>query len=573
MVGFSKMMGVDEAGTLTALKDVRANLIEPSVSTYRGRIVKSIGDGFLIEYASVVDAFQCWLEIQDGLQARNDSAPEDKQIKFRVGVNVGDVIADGDDLFGDGVNIASRLETIAAPGGICVSHAAVEQLRGKVAVEFEDLGERSLKNIDRPVHAFRLARAGGGGADAAGDAGSAAARYFPDRPSVAILPFRNLNADPDHDFIADGISLGIQTQLVQLPGLFLINAVSHKTYRDQTSTVEQALEGLPVRYALEGTVQRAGMRVRVTAQLTDLHDRSVVWADRYDRDLEDVFGLQDDITRQIIFALNVQLVRPDLERVLTADLAGDGAWELFLRGVSHIYKFTAEDNRRARELFAQLHELRPDKCLGASYSALAHWLDMMRGWSDDVAESQRQAAHWAGIAMDYEENDGLGYVVMGSVRLHEAKYDEALALCEESVRFRTSCPAALGQAAGVQLFCGYPEKAIKRARESLGVRTAFPPVTINLLASAYRDAGELELSIAAAREAARLDQDHTDALVTLCSDYALTGETEEAERVAGQIMALDPGFSIAAFARKQPYRDGAALARVTGALESAGLPG
>ena len=577
VVGFSRLMGRDEEATLAALKALRSEVIDPKISAQGGRIVKTTGDGLLVEYASVVDALRCWVEIQSDIRERNKGVPDERRIELRVGVNLGDIILDDDDIFGDGVNIAARLETIAAPGGICASRAVVDQVESKLPLRFEDMGTRALKNIDTPVHVYRLAGAvaGEGASDAA--SGTAVATdsgmvEFPEIPSIAIMAFRDLNGDPDKSYIADGISLGIQTLLVQLPGLFMINAVSHQEYRAENQTAAEAMQELPVRYALEGTVQHAGPRVRVTAQLTDLKDGTMVWADRYDHNIEDIFELQDDITREVIAALNVKLFRSDLDRVLTHDLRGKGAWEHFLRGVSHIYRFTKEDNAKGREFFEKLHELRPDTVHGASYIALTHWIDLNRGWSLSPEKSREQAEHWSQKAIEYEDNDGLGHTVLGYVRLLQGDHEEALDLCNRALEFRSNCPAALGQTAAVQLYCGDPKSAVRSARESLSVRTMCPPLSINLLAAAYRDCGEYDLSLMAARESARLDDIHTDPLVTLCTDFMLRGDAAEGRRVASEIMERDPAFTVRGFAAKQPYRDQATLEKLTTALKEAGLP-
>lgn len=574
VAGFSRLMGRDEEATLGALRALRTQVIEPSVATHGGRIVKTAGDGFLIEFYSVVDAVRCWIAVQHEISARNEDVAEDRRLAFRVGVNLGDIIVDGTDIFGDGVNVAARLEALAAPGGICVSKSVVDQVRQALAVEFEDMGPQALKNIDRPIHAYRVARIL---TDKTGTGASAPRRFdveLPDRPSIAVLPFRNLNRNPEVDFVADGISLGIQTLLVQLPGLFLINAVSHEQYRNDTQTAAEALQGLPVRYALEGSVQCMGQRARVDVQIADLSTGEMVWAERYDRDLEDVFALQDDITREVTTSLNVRFFRQDLDRVLTQELSGDGAWEYFLRGVSHLYRFTKADNERARHMFEKLHALRPDHVHGSSYLALSHWIDATRGWAASREESLRLAGEWAEKAVTYDEleSDGIGQVVLSYVRLYQDRHDEALALCEKAVGMRSNCPAALGQMATVHLYCGNADKAVRSARESLAVRTMCPPVTINLLADAYRESGDIDLSIMAAKEAARRDPKYVDALATLCRDYLAAGDTDQARRVAADILELDPKFSVDAFAGRHPYKDKSAIEKLAADLRSAGLP-
>ncbi len=393
------------------------------------------------------------------------------------------------------------------------------------------------------------------------------------RPSVAIMPFRDLNEDAQNDYIANGIGLGIQTLLVQLSGLFLVNANAHQGYRDGKVTAAEAVKELPVRYVLEGAVQQAGQHVRVMVHLTDLHDNAVIWADRYDRDLEDVFALQDDVTREVISSLGSEILGAELDRIFTRELTVKGAWEHYLRGVSHFYKQTKHDNVIAREMFEKLYHLHPDKSLGPAYIATTYWFDATRGWADSPAVSMKQACEWAEKSIETEEkNNGLGHVILGSIRLREGRYEEALALCRKGVAFRASCPLALGQLADTQLYCGDAHGSVKSAREALALRMLYPPPLINLLATAYRDSGEVDLSIRTAREAAGLDPQHTDAFVTLCSDYVLAGLDDEAHRVADQIIEMDPEFRISSYAINLPSRDATKVASIVETLRSAGLP-
>ncbi|MEE9589980.1 MAG: adenylate/guanylate cyclase domain-containing protein, partial [Hyphomicrobiaceae bacterium] len=479
IAGYSRLMGADEEATLSALKSHRRELIDPRIEEYGGRIVKTTGDGLLLEFPSIVDAVRCCLEVQQGMLMRNDTTPVERRIQFRVGINLGDIIIDGDDIFGDGVNIAARLEGMADPGGICISQAVLAQVRQKLPLNVEDLGNRALKNIEEPIRTYRILGAHEVEQPAAATsittAPSNAVPHLPQRPSVAIMPFRNLNGDPTIDYIADGIGLGIQTLLVQLSGLFLVNASAHQGYKNGQETAGEAVKELPVRYVLEGAVQQAGQDVRVMVQLTDLHDSAVIWADRYDGAMEDAFVLQDDVTREVISSLGSEILGASLDRIWTRGLTGKGASEHFLRGVSNFYKFTKHNNAIAREKFERIYRLHPDKPIGPAYIAVTHWFDATRGWADSPAASMAQACKWAEKSIEREEeNNGLGHVILGSIRLREGRHEEGLALCKRGVAFRANCPLTLGQLADAQLHCGDAHGAAKSAREALTVRMIYP---------------------------------------------------------------------------------------------------
>lgn len=579
IAGYSRLMGQDEEGTLDALKAHLRDCVYPDVAEFEGRLVKHTGDGFLAEFPSIFDAVRCCLDIQHAMAERNASIPVGRRMQFRIGIHLGDVVSDDGDIFGDGVNIAARLEGMADPGGICISKVVLDQVKHKLQFTPEDLGARALKNIEEPVHAYRVAAAPASMEPSPGAATASAPQaesIRPMRPSLAILAFRNLSGDHETDFIADGIGLGIQTMLVQLSGLFFVNACAHQAYRDGRATAEQAGGELSVRYVLEGAVQRFGPRIRVTAQVTDLRDKAVTWAEKYDGDLEDVFGLQDDITREVITSLSSEILGlgASLDRIWTRSLTAPGAWEYFLRGVSHFYRFTPKDNAVAREMFEKLHALHPEKSTGPSYIALSHWNDATRNWVDAPAESMQLASEWAERSLDPEsDNNGLGHAILGSLRVLEGRHEEGLALCRKSTAFRASCPFAIGQLAFAETYSGDAPAAVKTAREALSLRMVYPPQLVNILAIAYRDSGEIPLSIPAAREACRLAPAQVDALVTLCSDYAMADEGDRAREVAAQIIEREPKFSVSTFAGSQPYRDMAKLDDVLSALREAGLPG
>ena len=577
VVGYSRLMRADEEDTLARLKTLRAEAIDPKITAHGGRIVKLMGDGALVEFSSVVDAVRCAVEIQRALAERNAELAEEARIGLRIGINLGDIMVDQDDIYGDGVNVASRLESLADNGGICISGTVHDQVAGKFSETFEFMGEQALKNIEEPVRAYRVFTGERGSAalqTATAVAADTSGLEFspPERPSVAILPFKSLGSDPDQDYLADGIRLGIQATLVQLSGLFLVNAPALNAYRDKDVSALAAGSELGVHYVLEGAVQQAGKRIRATVQLTDVAAKRTIWAERYDRILNDVFELQDEITREVISSLNVELLSNEIGRVWFGKLSSPQAREYNYRGLSHLYEGNKDDNAAARHMFEELTRVQPDSVLGPSNVSVTHWLDAFFGWTDPSAGSLEQAASWAKKAMEYKDNNGIGHAVFGHLQLLEGKYDEALAICTKGIELRSSCPLAHGLLGLVLNYSGDARAAIKRVREALQLERVYPAWMINVLATAYRDCGEVELSIPAAKEAMRLDPQNNDARLILCSDYNLAADPDRARHVAEEIITSNPAFRLSTYAKSQPYKNQAPLERVLEALREAGLP-
>jgi adenylate cyclase len=576
VVGYSRLMSEDETGTLANLKRCREAIIAPTITEHGGRTLKLMGDGMLVEFGSAVDALECAVAIQRGMATRNADVERNRRIFLRIGINVGDVIVEDDDLYGDGVNVAARLETLASAGGICISGTVHDQVAGKIAQTPVYMGKQALKNIEKPVRAYRIQ------ADdavvVAEESGGASVEALtldflpPERPSVAIVPFKSMGADPEQAYLADGIRLGIQSTLVQLSGLFLVNAPAMNAYRGQDVTPGLVGSELDVRYVLEGAVQKAGNRVRATVQLTDVAAKATIWAERYDRLLDDVFDLQDEISREVVSSLSVRLFSSDIDPTSFGKLSGSEAREYFCRGISHLYKGTPEDNVVARETFEKLFRVEPRSVLGPSNVSVTHWVDAFFGWSDNTKESIERATEWAERALEYAENNGLGHTVLGHLQLLERRYEEALAISAKGVQLRPNCPMAHGLLGSVLNYYGDPQGAVKSLRNALGLSRVYPVWLINLLAAAYRDSGQVDLSIPAAKEAARLDPDDNEARLILCSDYAMTANLEEARTTAEKILAREPSFGISAYARKHPYKNHASLDRVVEALREAGLP-
>ncbi len=353
VVGYSRLAGSDEDRTLARLRALRSDLIDPTIAVHNGRVVKRTGDGILIEFRSVVDGVRCATEVQNGMVERNAGLPPDRRIEFRVGIHLGDVIEESDgDLMGDGVNIAARLEGIAEPGGVLLSHAAYEQVRDKLKEEFVDLGEQSLKNIARPVRVYRVTMNR--------NTKTEPALALPDKPSIAVLPFNNMSSDPSQEFFADGIAEDITTLLSRLPGFFVIARNSTFTYKGRAVDTRQVARELGVRYVLEGSVQKAGQRARVTAQLIEANSGNQIWAEKYDRNVEDIFVVQDEITQGIYAALKPHLLLAEAEFAQRKPPQSLDAWGYTVRALVKWYYITPENFVEVVALARRAISVQPD---------------------------------------------------------------------------------------------------------------------------------------------------------------------------------------------------------------------
>jgi adenylate cyclase len=378
VAGYSRLMGADEEGTLAALKAIRRELGDPKIAEHRGRIVKTTGDGLLIEFASVVDAVRCAVDVQQAMAGRNAEVPGDRRIEFRVGINLGDIIIDGDgDIFGDGVNVAARLEGLAEPGGVCVSGTVRDHIGDRLDLTFEDIGEQSLKNIARPVRVYRIALGPRASGPHAGGTPTvlipAPALPLPDKPSIAVLPFTNMSSDPEQEFFADGIAEDVITALSRYPSLFVIARNSCFTYKGRAVEVRQVGRELGVRYVLEGSLRKSGNRIRVTAQLVEAETGNHVWAERYDRDLADIFAIQDEITEAVTIAIVPAIADAEQHRALRKPPGSLDAWAVYQRGLWHLSKFTASDNALAQKFFQRVIDLDPNFAGGHTGLAMAYF--------------------------------------------------------------------------------------------------------------------------------------------------------------------------------------------------------
>src|SRR5437870_6311412 len=397
VAGYSRLMGEDEEGTHERLKAHLRDLVDPKIKEHRGRIVKNTGDGMLAEFSSVVEAVRCAAEVQRGMAERNAETPEDKRITFRVGINLGDVIAEPNDIYGDGVNVAARLEGLAEPGGICVSRVVRDQVRDKLDFAFEDMGEQQVKNIARPVRVYRI--------PLADMARTKAPLPLPDKPSIAVLPFTNMSGDPEQEYFADGMVEEIITALSRIHWLFVIARNSSFTYKGQAVDVKQVGRELGVRYVLEGSVRKAGGRVRITAQLIDALGGAHLWADRFDGSLEDVFDLQDKVASSVAGVIEPALQAAEMRRSAARPTTDLTAYDLYLRALASFFPITKERIFAALGLLEQAIATDRDYGPALSWAALCHVRLVREGWAEEPETSRRKASDLARQALQVAEND------------------------------------------------------------------------------------------------------------------------------------------------------------------------
>ena len=550
VVGYSRLMGGDEEGTLAALKSLRKSLIDPKIAEYRGRIVKTTGDGALVEFVSTVDAVRCAIDIQRAMPERNAEAPSGKKIEFRIGINVGDIIVDGDDIFGDGVNVAARLESISEPGGICISDVVHQQVSGRVEASFADLGDQNLKNIARPVRVYRLElgpKLTSSLRSAETDAG------LPDKPSIAVLAFNNMSGDPEQEYFSDGISEDIITDLSKLSELSVIARNSTFTYKGKAVDVKQVGRDLGVRYVLEGSVRKAGNRVRVTGQLIDAASGEHVWADRFDRDLTDIFAVQDELTKEIIAALKIKLSPAEKALIGGSGTKNVDAHEFFLRGRELWYRHTKEGNDQALEMLTRALEIDPHLASACALSAIIYLQDYLNRWSGSpllALERGREAALHA-VAMDDREPYALW--ALGSYYLWSRRLDEAIGELEKAISLSPSLAQALG-ALGLALhYAGKSEEAIECFNRSMTL-DPYGDFYLHYQAQAYFQLGNYGKATALLEQ--RLTRNpHTDiSHMLLAASYGHLGRTDEARAEWEEVFHVNPNFSLEHRRKVLPYR-------------------
>jgi adenylate cyclase len=567
VVGYSRLMGIDEAGTLARLKALRRDLIDPEIGAHSGRVVKLMGDGMLVEFGSAVDAVACAIEIQRLVREHDAGGSEDHPIQFRVGINVGDIIIDGNDILGDGVNIAARIEGVAAPGGISLSEDAWRQVKGKVAANFIDSGEHSLKNIARPVRIYRIELGEEGATKSA-----APASVLPDKPSIAVLPFQNMSGDAEQDYFCDGLVEDIITTLSKLTGLRVIARNSTFVYKGRSVDVRDAANQLGVRYVLEGSVRKSGNRIRITTQLIDAKDGAHVWAERYDRALDDIFAIQDEITLVLATEMQVKLIEGEQARLRYATTTNVEAWTYWVQGLSHFHQaVTKESNSRARFYWERALAFDPASASLNAMLGFLHSVDARFGWWDDRETALGKARAYADRALEIDPGNADAHITSGCVFTMRERYDEAVADGRKAVELAPGSADVASLAGFILTHSGYPEEGVVQSEKAIALNPNYPAVYLGGLGDAYRHAGRTEQAIAAFK--AYHARSPGFGLTDLVIIYQEMGRAEDAKRTTEQLMAARPNFTIAAWLQTQfARRDKARVEADTAALRAARLP-
>jgi adenylate cyclase len=567
VVGFSALMGRDEEGTLAQVKSLRREVIDPKVKEHHGRVFKTTGDGFLVEFASPVEAVRCAVGIHEAL-AMNAAQEPSYALQLRIGINLGDILIEEDgDVYGDGVNVAARLEQIAPSPGICISGKVYEEVRDKLPYAFDDRGEQQVKNIARPVRAYSLV-----GFNTHASAAAAKPLAVLDKPSIAVLPFDNMSGDPAQDYFCDGVVEDIITALSHLPWLFVIARTSTFTYKGRAVDVKQIGKELGVRYIVQGGIRRSGDKLRITAQLTDVANASNLWAERYDRQVTDVFDLQDEITASVAGALEPSLRLAEIERAKQKRPENLRAYDLYLRSLPPFYSMTREGSDEAIRLLRDAIALEPDYAI--AWSALAYCLAwrVSHGWST-MGEVGEEALHYTrrALGLDKNNSDALAIAARLVVYIHQ-RYDEALALATGAIESNPSSAFAYTQKAWVHLHAEEPIAGQEAARYAvrLSPRDTMNYDTWHGLAFAALLNGAFQEGVDAARRAVQYNPAHVPAVRTLAAALALSGHLGEARLVAQDVIRLDPGFSINKWRNRRTYRNGAQV--YDEGLRLAGLP-
>jgi adenylate cyclase len=580
VVGFSRLTGADEDRTLARLRALRSDLIDPTIAVYNGRVVKRTGDGAIVEFRSVVEAVRCAIEIQNSMIERNAGLPPERRIEFHIGIHLGDVVEESDgDLMGDGVNIAARLEGVAQPGAVCLSEDAYRQVKSRLDLAISDLGETKLKNIVEPMHVYSLQFGGGVGAKppASAETASQAAPglSLPDKPSIAVLPFQNLSGDPEQEYFADGTVEDIITALSRFRQLFVIARNSSFVYKGRAVDVKQVSRDLGVHYVLEGSVRKAGKRIRITAQLIDASTGVHLWAERFDGGLEDIFDLQDQVTARVVGEIAPKLEQAEIERAKRKPTESLDAYNYFLRGMASVHQWKREANDEALRLFYKAVELDPDFASAYGMAAWCYIWRRLNGWVVDRAHETSEGARLAKRAVELGKDDAVALSRGGhAFAWFHRDLDNSAAFIDRALALNPNLSAAGNHSGWVRAYRGELDLAVEHQARAMRL-SPLDPILYNMqvgtafalfLADRYDEASEW------ANRALHEQPNYPAATRILAASKALAGQSGDAQEAMARLRELDPSLRVSNLGEVYPLRRPEDLAKLAEGLRKAGLP-
>ncbi len=608
--GYSRLMGEDEDATIRTLTTYR-ELISTIIQKHRGRVVDSPGDNLLAEFLSVVDAVRCAVEIQEELRVRNAELPENRKMEFRIGINLGDVVEEGKRIYGDGVNITARVEGLAEGGGICISGTVYDSIKNKLSLSYESMGEHTVKNIKEPVRVYRMRIGPEASAPVVREekarprhwqkaplaavvvivvaAGAWAIWNFyfrppaiepastgkmasplSDKPSIAVLPFNNMSDDPEQEYFSDGMTEDLITDLSKISGLYVIARNSVFTYKGKPARVEEVGRNLNVRYVLQGSVRKAGNKVRITAQLIDVTTMRNLWAERYDRDLEDIFSLQDEVTEKIVAALSVKLTEDEqnlLLRKYTDDIV---AYDYYLRGLEYYHRMTKEANVQARHMVERAIDSDPEFATAYAYLGLTHWADWAFGWRQET-QSLERAFELAKKAIDLDDQQPEGHILLGEYYLWKKQFEQAIAEMNIAIVIDPNNADGFARLASVLNFSNRPDEAIEYMNKAMKRNPVYPVWYPFNIGHAQYLKGQYEESIVTMKRVVDINPNFLPPYGYLAASYVELKQEKEAYAVVAELKKLNPNNSFVDSFKRLPYKDKAILERIFYNLRRAGV--
>ena len=563
--GYSRLMGEDEDATIRTLTSYR-ELMSTLIQKHRGRVVDSPGDNLLAEFVSVVDAVRCAVEIHEELRVRNAELSENRRMQFRIGINLGDVVQEGERIYGDGVNVAARIEGLTEGGGICISGTAFDQVESKIGLKFEYLGEQTVKNIKKPVRVYRVKME-----SSISDFGMSVELPLPDKPSIAVLPFVNMSVDPEQEYFSDGITEEIITGISKVPHLFVIARTSTFTYKGKSVKVQQVGRELGVRYVLEGSIRKAGERLRITAQLVDAATGQHLWAERYDGILKDVFALQDEITLKILNALQVKLTVGEQARLWSKGTDNLKAYLKYLQAREHVYQMNQEKNVLGRQMLEEVIRLDPNYAMAYMTLAHTHALDISYGTCKSLKESLKLASDLVEKAIELDDSLAEAHGILGYIYMLKSQHKKTIAEGKRAVAINPNSAYSHNRLGLFLRYAGRYEEALSSALKAIRLNPFPPGHYFHQLGMVYCMMERYEEAIAACKEGIRRESNNIFAHSSLAIIYILSGREQEARMEAAEVLRIDPNFSLSRHSEALTYKNQTDTARVIEALRKAGL--